>query len=172
MKDIVLSKRTIQTLENFAKINPDLLFKEGNLQETINEASDIWIKAQIVEDVPCSFAIADISKFLGIVSLFKEPKITIHSGYLKILGKDEKHFDYTLASPEVVISPPNEKLTFPPTIASFDLSKEDLRMAIKKCSSRQTSSIQFLLFVAGSCIFKKGLIQKIRRGIGSSAIRN
>ena len=73
-----LSARTIQILKSFAQINPSLIFTPGNEIKTISPMKTMVAKATIAETIPQQFAIWDLSKFLGVLSLFDDPEVVIN----------------------------------------------------------------------------------------------
>ena len=73
---MILSSQTTDVLRNFAQINQSLLFKQGNVLKTISEQTNVMAKTTVDETFPQDFAIYDLNKFLGVLSLFAEPKLT------------------------------------------------------------------------------------------------
>ncbi len=52
-----IGSETIALLKNFASINTNIVFKEGDAVSTISNAKNIFAKATIKETIPKEFAI-------------------------------------------------------------------------------------------------------------------
>lgn len=100
--------RTIELLENFSRINPSLYFRKGNQILTIAPTKNVLARATFDQEFPFDFAIYDLNKFLGVMSLFKEPLIEF-SEKQAIISKDNQKVHYTFADPEAIVSPPSDK---------------------------------------------------------------
>ena len=68
-----LSKQSIEILKNFNTINSNLHIVPGRDQVTVSPMKNIMVEAKFEEDFPVEFAIWDLSKFLGTLSLFEDP---------------------------------------------------------------------------------------------------
>lgn len=84
-----LDKPTIDILNNLSKINPGLVFKEGNvLMARAQSAPSPIVRVEFAKtSFPQDFAIYDIHKFLSVIALFDDPElgftktaVTIKSG--------------------------------------------------------------------------------------------
>jgi len=72
---MIISSDTIDILKNYAEINQSLLFKQGSVLKTINEQTNVLAKVTLSESFPNDFAIYDLNKFLGVLSLFYDPQL-------------------------------------------------------------------------------------------------
>ena len=79
-----LSSETISVLKNFATINQNLIIKSGDQLKTISAMKNIFGKAKVKEKFPQEFAIYDLNKFLGVLSLFAEPQFDFSEKSIKI----------------------------------------------------------------------------------------
>ena len=122
-----LSEQTVSLLKNFASINQNLLFKSGNKLQTISAQKNILVNAEIPESFPSDFAIYDLNKMLGVMSLFQDPDLEVGEKTMKIGGK----VDYMFADPAMIVSPPDKDLAFPDPEVSFTLSKGDFSQVTK-----------------------------------------
>ncbi len=126
-----LTAETTAILKNYATINQNIQFKEGNTLSTISPQKNILTKAVISEDIPSTFAIYDLNKLLGALSLFEkapelnvgENKLNIHSG--------EYVLDYVYGDPAMLVLPPEKKLDFPEPEISFKMSKDGYDACLK-----------------------------------------
>lgn len=103
------TQKTIQVLKNFAAINPAIQFKKGNILSTVSSGYTIVGIAELEQEIEQDFAIHDLNRFLGALSLFNNPDIQFHKSYLTI--KDAgKELNYVFTDPSVILVPPDAKL--------------------------------------------------------------
>ena len=126
-----LSEQTVSLLKNFASINQNLQFKTGNKLRTISPQKNILVNAEIPESFPSDFAIYDLNKFLGVLSLFQDPILEIGEHRMNVGGK----VNYVFADPAHILVPPNDKvIEFPEPEVSFALTNADFTQVIKAAS--------------------------------------
>ena len=65
-----LSQRTIQILRNYSSINPSVKFEAGTILKTVSPNKTMLAKATLSDTIDSDFAIYDLSRFLGTMSLF------------------------------------------------------------------------------------------------------
>ena len=56
-----LSDRTLNVLKNFANINSNIVFREGNVLKTISVAKNILAKVTLDETIDAEFGIYDLN---------------------------------------------------------------------------------------------------------------
>ena len=95
-----LSEQTVSLLKNFASVNQNLLFKTGNKLQTISAQKNILVNAEIPESFPSDFAIYDLNKLLGVMSLFQDPELEVGDKTMKIGGK----VNYMFADPTMIVT--------------------------------------------------------------------
>lgn len=115
-----LSTRTVHILKNFAGINPSILFHKGHNQVTMSPMKTLLVRAAIAEEIPADFAIYDLSKFIGTLSLFSDPQIEVQKKYLTIIEKGQK-VNFTFADPELIVIPTKQSLQMPSKDVEFKL---------------------------------------------------
>lgn len=92
-----LSENTINILKNYSVINPSLLVKPGNVLSTVSPVKSIFAKATVEENFPSQFAIYELSKFLGVVSLFNEPELDFGEKQMTIIsGSQSLNYTYEI----------------------------------------------------------------------------
>ena len=64
-----LSKHTLNMLKNFSDINMSIEIKKGNLLRTVSVQKNILAQAKLEDEFPKDFAIYELNRFLGAVSL-------------------------------------------------------------------------------------------------------
>lgn len=155
-----LSSRTKTVVENFARINPAMIFRRGSVLRTTSPNEDLVGFANITENIPEKFAIHDLSKFLGILGLYESPKILIGEKTLTINGNGRK-FVYTLAAEKLIFSPSEaayDKLKAVLTtneITKVELPVDELKMLKKYVSIADLPEVA--LFSDGQGVYLKGL---------------
>ena len=125
-----LSSETVSLLKNFASINQNLQFKTGNKLSTISAQKNILVNAEIPESFPSDFAIYDLNKFLGAMSIFQDPELEIGERSMTVGGK----LNYVFADPSMILVPPDKELAFPEPEAHFTLTNADFTQVIKAAS--------------------------------------
>jgi hypothetical protein len=125
-----LSARTLTVLKNFATINPSIQFNEGNVLRTISPNKTILAKATLADTVESTFAIYDLSRFLGVVSLFDEPVFELKEK-LAVIKSQGRKVSYTYADPSNLVLPPNKEITLPSVDVSFKLTADQYSEIMK-----------------------------------------
>ena len=125
-----LSNETVAILKNYASINQNIQFKEGNTLSTISPQKNILSTTEIGEDIPSTFAIYDLNKLLGALSLFEKPELTVGEKQLTINGQSSR-LNYTYGDPSMLVLPPDKNLEFPDPEIKFKLSKETYDESVK-----------------------------------------
>lgn len=128
-----LSQKTISLLKNFATINPSIVFEEGTRLRTISEIKNVLADADIEENIPATFGIYDLNKFLGVVSNFDEPVLDIQDKYVNVTGEGSRQkFKFFFSDP-ANLTAPKADLNLPGEDITFELSASDLS-AIKRAA--------------------------------------
>lgn len=115
-----LSARTLQILKNFATINPSLLFKPGSGLTTISPLKTMQAKATVSETFDSEFAIYDLSRFIGVLSLFEDPELEIDDKFLSIV-KDTHKVNYVYADKDLIVTT-SKDIKMPACEISFKLT--------------------------------------------------
>ena len=126
-----LSEHTVSLLKNFASINQNIQFKAGNKLQTISAQKNILVDAEVPELFPSDFAIYDLNKMLGVMSLFQDPELEIGDKTMKVGGK----VNYMFADPSMIVTPPEKELTFPEAEVKFAMSNVDFSQTTKAAAT-------------------------------------
>ena len=118
-----LNARTLQVLRNFSSINPSIQFAEGTNLKTISPNKTIMAKAKLEDVIPKTFAIYDLSRFLGVVSLFEDPSFGLEERIVNISSPGRK-VSYTFADPNTIITPPDKEINIGQADIVFELKQE------------------------------------------------
>ena len=134
-----LSERTLTLLKSFSTINPSILIRKGEVISTVSPQKSIFAKAKVDEEYPVTFAIYELPRFLGVVSLFEDPDLDFQEHYVTISsGKQTVRYRY--ADPQSIISAPDKDIEVEPEVEFF-LDVSDLNNVMKACSVMQLSDI-------------------------------
>jgi len=125
-----LNTRTIQVLKNFASINPSIQFSEGTNLKTISPNKTMMAKAKLEDIIPSTFAIYDLSRFLGVVSLFEDPEYQIEERMVNIASPG-RTVSYTFADPSTIITPPDREIVLEDPDVVFELKQEHFAEIMK-----------------------------------------
>lgn len=134
------SPRTVQVLKNFSTINQSILFKQGSVVTTVSPQKTILARAKIKENFDREFAIYDLPKFLGVMSLFNDPEITTEDKFAVIKDGNQK-VNYTYTDPKMIVTPPNKTVDMGEGNVTFKLTNDTLARTIKAMSVLQTPEI-------------------------------
>lgn len=135
-----LSENTLNILKNFSTINPSILVKEGNVLSTISQQKSIFAKATVEETFPAQFAIYELSKFLGVLSLFKDPEIELSTNQM-IIKSGKQSLNYTYADASMIVTPPEKDITFPDPDIEFNVTQEELQKVVRATGVLQLPDI-------------------------------
>lgn len=132
-----LSSRTLQVLKNFSTINPSLLFRAGSVLTTMSPNKTVMARATVKENFPQTYAIFDLSRFIGVLSMFNDPDITMSDSFL-VISEDNQTVNYTYADPEMIVTPPDKPIRFPEDAEiSFDMTAGVLTSVLKAINIMQ-----------------------------------
>jgi len=134
-----LTPDIVQVLRNFADINTQVVFKEGQEQRACNEARNFIVDAVLAEPLPREFALYELNKLTGLIDSFTnqtgkalptlsfgETSLTLKNGAMKATIP----YSHT----EAVQPPPPQIYTLSETFASFTLTA-DTWAKIRKIAS-------------------------------------
>lgn len=136
------SKETLGVLKNFASINSNLMFREGNKISTISVGKSLVGSATISEEIPQDFGVYDIPELLGVLSLFEDPEITFQDKYITIeQGKSSvKYF----AADESVLVYPKKFPNLSDSEITFKLTAANITAILKTASVLKTQDVRFV----------------------------
>lgn len=124
-----LTTRTNQILKNFSTINPAIMFKPGTVLRTMSPLKTVLAQATVKEEFENEFAILDLSRFLSALSLFNDPSLDFHTGFMSISDGQQK-VNYRFADPKIVSSmivlPSDKSPNVPDPEITFNLTHDIL----------------------------------------------
>lgn len=128
-----LDTRTTQILKNFASINPSMLFKPGNRLSTISAGKTVMARANIDQEIPGAFAIYDLSRFLGTLSLFSDAELRVDEKFM-VISQGKRKINYTFTEPSLIVTPPDKDIKLPDPEVSFTITADELSEVMKALS--------------------------------------
>ena len=135
-----LSKNTLDMLKNFSDINMSIEIKKGNILRTVSVQKNILAQAELEEEFPQDFAIYELNRFLGAISLFDDPEFTFN-GKSTNIGTARHSVDYVYCDPSMIVTPPENNITFPDPEVKFVLSQDALSQIMKASNVLGTPEI-------------------------------
>jgi len=135
-----LSKHTLNMLKNFSDINMSIEIKEGNILRTVSVQKNILAQAELEDSFPQDFAIYELNRFLGAVSLFDDPEFQFN-GKSANIGTTRHSVDYVYCDPSMIVTPPENNITFPDPEVKFVLSQDAFSQVMKASNVLGTPEI-------------------------------
>ena len=137
MSVMKLEPKTVTVLKNFSTINPSMVFKPGNVLATISPTKTVLAKAKITQSFERQFGIYDLSRFLGVVSLFGDnPDLQFNNDSVTIRS-DNRELDYRFVGDlSTIITPPDGEINFKEDVV-FNISNtalQDIQRALSALS--------------------------------------
>jgi hypothetical protein len=146
MQNMKLDTRTTNILKNFSSINPSLLFTPGSTLKTQSPTSSILATATITQSFDSQFAIYELSRLLGVMSLFKEPELQIDEKFLVIKDSNgQKRVKYTFTDPSNIIAPKADvKVRMPDTLAEVKVTSDVLNDVLRAAALLKHPDVAFI----------------------------
>ena len=138
-----LSNETLSVLQNFAKLNSGIEFKQGSNIKTISTGKTVLAKATLKDSFPQDFCVYDLNQFLVVYNLSKDTEIDFDDkNVIFKSGKDGRSkTKYRKSQRDVIVVPPEKELALPSVDVSFTLSQEDYEAILKTASTLQSPHI-------------------------------
>jgi hypothetical protein len=138
---LILSKRTLDVLKNFASINSNILVKPGNNIRTVSPIKNVMGEATVEETFDIEFGIWDLNKFLGTISLFDNPEFEFHEKYVIIRDTNKKSEVLYYYSEPRLLTTVNKEIKMPDSVVECSLSQETFNDVLRAASVLQVSDI-------------------------------
>ena len=133
-KTMKLSKRSIDILKNFSSINSNLHIVQGKNQVIVSGPKNIMCEVEFEEDFPAEFALWDLSKFLGTLSLFDDPELEFLDKKM-IISNGPTNVVFHYAEPKLVKGcRPETDFKMPESVIDFEISNREF-VEIQRASS-------------------------------------
>tara|TARA_B100000287_G_C20433238_1_gene702440 strand:+ start:47 stop:706 length:660 start_codon:yes stop_codon:yes gene_type:complete len=125
-----ISKQTFNMMKNFSDINMSIEVKAGNILRTVSVQKNILAQAELDTTFPQDFAIYEVNRFLGAVSLFEDPDFEFNGKSVRI-GNSKTALDYVYCDPSMIVTPPEKNITVPDPEVKFKLTQDTLSRLLK-----------------------------------------
>jgi hypothetical protein len=135
-----IDTNTINVLKNFAKVNPSIVFPEGNVLKTMSPSKTIMAKSEVTTHFEKRFAIYNLDRFLSTLSLFNDPELTFKDKFVEISDVNSK-IRYTYAEEATITKAPDKEIILPSIDVTFTLSNENLKSVEKGAGILQLPEI-------------------------------
>ena len=132
---LALSTSTLEILKNFASINSNILVKPGNKLTTVSPVKNVMAEATVDETFDTEFGIWDLNKFLGVISLFKNPSLTFEDKYV-VIEENDASVQYMFSDPSLLTTV-NREIKMPETVLSFTWDPKTFGELMKAASIMQ-----------------------------------
>ena len=127
-----ISKETLDVLQNFASINPNILISPGQDLKTIAEAKNIMAQAHVPETFPVEFGIYDLNEFLQVIGLIENPDLDFGAERVILKNGNISRVNYYYSEKDILTTPTKE-ITMPDPEVSINITEDHINQ-IRKAS--------------------------------------
>jgi len=137
------SEKTLTILKSFSSINKSILMQEGSTLKTITPEKTLIASAEIEETIPSQACIYDMSRFLSILSLYKDPDVEFGEKNF-IISEGKRRTKYIYADISMIHTPPEKAIKIPSEDVNVKVKWEDLQSVLKAAGVLQFSEVAFV----------------------------
>ena len=137
------SERTITILKSFSGINKSVLLKAGNVIKTVTPEKTLVASATIPDQIPSQACVYDLSRFLSILGLYRDPDVEFHDKYFMITSGKQRT-KYVYADISMIHAAPEKDIKLPTADVQVTVSWEDMQSVIKAAGVLQFSEVAFV----------------------------
>lgn len=137
------SENTLTILKSFSTINKSILLKPGNTLKTITPEKTLVAKATISESLPSEACVYDLSRFLSILGLYKDPDVEFHDKYFTI-AEGKQRTKYAFADISMIHAAPEKDIELPSSDVVVDVLWDDMQSVIKAAGVLQFNEVAFV----------------------------
>lgn len=137
------SENTLTILKSFSTINKSILLKPGNTLKTITPEKTLVAKATISENLPSQACVYDLSRFLSILGLYKDPDVEFHDKYFTI-AEGKQRTKYAFADISMIHAAPEKDIELPSSDVIVDVLWDDMQSVIKAAGVLQFNEVAFV----------------------------
>lgn len=140
-----ISESTLKILDNYSKINQNLMLKEGNRLITINVENTVLAECTLENSFPQEFGVYDLSEFLNTIAMFKNPDLSFNGDVLTISDSEDSSIRtrYYAANPAILTQTP-KGVNVPEGGASFLLTDKNFRRLEKGGNTLKLRDLKFV----------------------------
>lgn len=137
------SENTLTILKSFSTINKSILLKPGNTLKTITPEKTLVAKATISESLPSEACVYDLSRFLSILGLYKDPDVEFHDKYFTI-AEGKQRTKYAFDDISMIHAAPEKDIELPSSDVVVDVLWDDMQSVIKAAGVLQFNEVAFV----------------------------
>ena len=130
-----LSENTVSFLKNYANINQSLEFREGSTLRTVSPLNTILASVEISEDLPKTFPIYELNRFLGTLSLFNDPELDFTDNGVSITDTNHEATYRYCGSSSMFQTPPEKEIDCPVAEVEFELTLDVFKKTINAANT-------------------------------------
>jgi hypothetical protein len=125
-----LSDKTLNILKSFSGINKSILIRKGKKISTVSPQKTIMATSNVEEEFPVDFAIYELPRFLGVVSLMEDADFEFNQHHV-IISSGQQKVKFTYADPQAVVAAPEKGLDIEDPDIEFFMDATDFMSMIK-----------------------------------------
>jgi hypothetical protein len=146
----VISKETIDLLQNFSTINKSIVIKPGNQIQTLSLNKNILAKAKVEETFTRDMPIYDLPSLIAVFNLFDGTPVinTEEDTHLLITNPGNRSkVKFFYSDPDIIVQPPEKDV---------DLPTEDVRFRLEAPVLQQIRKAWSICGVPDLCLYGNG----------------
>ena len=137
-----LSNETLTVLQNFAKLNPGVEFKQGNSIRTISTGKNVLAKATLADSFPQDFCVYDLPQFLVVYNLNKDTELDFSDSDIIFKSANGRNkTKYRKSQKDTILVPPEKELSLPSVDVSITITQEDFASILGTAAALQSPHI-------------------------------
>jgi len=146
----VISKETIDLLQNFSTINKSIVIKPGNRIQTLSLNKNILAKAKVEETFAKDMPIYDLPSLIAVFNMFEGSPVidTDQDNFLVISNPSNRSkVKFFYSDPDIIVQPPDKEV---------DLPTEDVRFRLEAPILQQIRKAWSICGVPDLCLYGDG----------------
>ena len=146
----VISKETIDLLQNFSTINKSIVIKPGNRIQTLSLNKNILAKAKVEETFTKDMPIYDLPSLIAVFNMFEGSPVidTDQDNFLVISNPSNRSkVKFFYSDPDIIVQPPDKEV---------DLPTEDVRFRLEAPILQQIRKAWSICGVPDLCLYGDG----------------
>lgn len=158
---MILSKKTLDILKNFASINTNICIQPGSKLITLSPTMNIMAEAVVEEKFGQDVRIPDLNDFLTTISIAESSELSFEEEHILVGNGDRAEFPY---GDPAIVKAVTKKLTMPDIVATIELSHKQLAKIMKASGAQRLPNLKIRSAGDGTAeavVFDKSLPKSI-----------
>jgi hypothetical protein len=119
-----IDMETINVLKNFSKINAGIIIPAGNVIKTLSRLESVMGIATVPTHFPRKFAIYNLDRFIGVLSLFNDPDLEFTDNSV-IISDNNRNINYMYADESTLqVDKIKKEIVLPDNYCNFTLTND------------------------------------------------